>query len=263
MADYAEKWQRALSRNVSPPRQLMIEAGLEITILAGALYASAFLGVIPLTGQGMFVAAFAYTLMAALILTGLSRHLPHRHFGPANTVTLCRAALDLLLLALVVEALLGVQSMAEPDLRWGLTIAAAIALALDGIDGWAARRTKMASEFGARFDVETDAVFLATMSLAVVAAGVAGPWVLLSGFGYYLFRLTGWFQPWLMAPLFPSLRRKTVCALQGALLVAALVPVSPAWLAWGCCAVGLALLVYSFAVDIAWLARRSRPFRTG
>jgi phosphatidylglycerophosphate synthase len=136
-----------------------------------------------------------------------------------------------------------------------------IALALDGVDGWAARRTKMTSDFGARFDMETDAVFLVTMSLAVVASGIAGPWVLLSGFAYYIFRLAGWFQPWLMAPLYPSLRRKAVCVAQGAMLVAALVPVLPAWLAWSSCAIGLALLVYSFAVDIIWLARRLRPFR--
>jgi phosphatidylglycerophosphate synthase len=156
---------------------------------------------------------------------------------------------------LVVETLIGGQRMADLAFRWGLLAAAMFALALDAVDGWAARRTKMASDFGARFDVETDAIFLITMSLAVVVSGVAGPWVLLSGFAYYLFRLAGWILPWLTAPLFPSHRRRVVCAAQSALLVAALVPVLPAWLAWGCCAVGLALLVYSFAVDIAWLAR--------
>lgn len=263
MADYAGKWQRVLAGSVTPQRQLVIEAGLEIAIVAGALYALAQLDMLPLSGQGLFFVAFSYALMAVLILAGLARHLPHRHFGPANTVTLCRAAIDVLLLALVVEALLGGQPIADPAFRWGLLAAAAFALALDGIDGWAARRTKMASDFGARFDVETDAIFLITMSLAVVASGVAGPWVLLSGFAYYLFRLAGRVQPWLMAPLFPSNRRRLVCAAQSALLVAALVPILPAWLAWGCCAVGLALLVYSFAVDIAWLARRQRLFHLG
>jgi phosphatidylglycerophosphate synthase len=261
MADYAGKWQRALSWSMTAPRQLALEAGMEITIVAGAILAVAQLGLLPLGTQGLLIAAIGYALMAALVLAGLSRHLPHRHFGPANTITLCRAALDVLLLAMVVEALLGTGGIADPAFRWGMIAAAVIALVLDGADGWAARRTDMTSDFGARFDIETDAVFLVTMSLAVVASGVAGPWVLASGFAYYIFRVVGRFQPWLMAPLFPSLRRKAVCVAQGALLVAALVPVLPGWAAWSSCALGLALLVYSFAVDIIWLARRLRPFR--
>lgn len=261
MADYAGKWQRALSSGMTAPRQLALEAGTEITIIAGAIFAVAQLDLLPLSSQGLFVAAFAYALMAVLILAGLGRHLPHRHFGPANTITLCRAALDVLLLAVVVEALLGAGRMTDSAFRWGMIGAAMIALALDGVDGWAARRTNMTSGFGARFDIETDAVFLVTMSLAVVASGIAGPWVLLSGFAYYIFRVVGWFQPWLMAPLYPSLRRKAICVAQGATLVLALVPVLPGWVAWTSCALGLALLIYSFAVDIIWLARRLRPFR--
>lgn len=261
MAEYAGKWQKALSWSMAAPRQLAFEASMEITVGAGVIYAMAQLDLLPLGSHGLLFATIFYALMAGLVLTGLGRHLPHRHFGPANTVTLCRAALDVLLLAMVVEALVGGSSMTAPAFRWGLVAAALIALALDGVDGWAARRTNMVSDFGARFDIETDAIFLVTMSLAVVASGVAGPWVLLSGFAYYLFRLAGWFQPWLMAPLYPSRRRKAICAAQGAMLVAALVPVVPAWVAWGSCAAGLGLLVYSFAVDIIWLARRLRPYR--
>ncbi|NJM36177.1 MAG: hypothetical protein HC850_17440 [Rhodomicrobium sp.] len=132
------------------------------------------------------------------------------------------------------------------------------ALVLDGADGWAARRTKMTSEFGARFDVETDGVFLLSMALLLAIGGIVGPWVLASGLIYYVFRLAGGLWPALKAPLFPSMRRKTICVAQGALLIVALVPAMPSWGAHLACLTGLALLIYSFGVDVLWLIRRQR-----
>jgi phosphatidylglycerophosphate synthase len=251
------KPQSHLSLSLDPSRQLLLEAGLEIALLAAAVSAIALLDMLPLSSAGVLVAVLCYGLMAVLILAGLSRHSPHRHFGPANTITLCRAVIGVLFVAIVTEALLGERRLLDAAFRWGLTGAALFALVMDGADGWAARRTKMASDFGARFDVETDGVFILSLALAVTAIGIAGPWVLASGLIYYGFRLAGTVWPWLAAPLFPSWRRKAVCVAQAAFLVAALIPVLPARVAWGCCVAGLALLVYSFVVDIIWLMRRA------
>ncbi len=117
----------------------------------------------------------------------------------------------------------------------------------------------MTSEFGARFDMETDGLFIMAMALLLATSGIVGPWVLASGLAYYLFRLAGSLWPALNAPLYPSMRRKAICVVQGALLTAALVPAIPSWGAQLSCLTGLALLLYSFGVDLVWLISRSRP----
>ena len=54
------------------------------------------------------------------------------------------------------------------------------ATVLDGLDGWLARRAGMASAFGARFDVEVDALLIQALAILTWRYGKAGPWVLLA-----------------------------------------------------------------------------------
>jgi hypothetical protein len=79
--------------------------------------------------------------------------------------------------------------------------------------------------------------------------------VLTSGLLRYLFVLMGWIWPTFAAPLQPSRRRKLICAMQAAVLIAALAPIVATEVAAGLCLAGLALLGYSFAADILWLAK--------
>ena len=44
----------------------------------------------------------------------------------------------------------------------------AVALALDGLDGWVARRNNTVSVLGARFDMEVDAFLILVLSVLVV-----------------------------------------------------------------------------------------------
>jgi phosphatidylglycerophosphate synthase len=264
MVSYAEKWQSALALRPALPRVLFLEAGLELAAQGALVGVISTLGLLPLSWRGMSVAAFAYALGTVLLAFGLSLHAPHRHFGIANTVTLLRAGFNAVLLAVSAEMLLGGAFVLDSTARWWLIAAAATALILDGVDGWAARRSHMASAFGARFDMETDALFIMGLALLLTAGGIVGPWVLASGLTYYLFRVACRMWPWLNGPLFPSLRRKTVCVVQVGVLILALVPILPPWAARSLCLTGLTLLFYSFAVDIIWLSIRSssrRPAR--
>lgn len=59
--------------------------------------------------------------------------------------------------------------------------------ALDGLDGMLARRSGQSSEFGAEFDMETDAFMTAVASLVAVDVGCVGRWMLLVGGMRYLF----------------------------------------------------------------------------
>ena len=144
-----------------------------------------------------------------------------------------------------------------PGAGWIIASTAVVATLLDGVDGWLARRTGMASAFGARFDMEIDALLIQVLAILAWQYGKAGPWVLVSGLLRYLFVAAGWLMPWMREPLFPSVRRKAICVVQTAGLILTILPpiVPPAseWLAAG----SLAALVYSFLVDTLWLWRRA------
>src|SRR5689334_8429258 len=95
---------------------------------------------------------------------------PFPTFGPANTVTTLRAALVSVAAGLIGEP--GVTSVA-----WTAAAAGLAATLLDGVDGWLARRTRMASEFGARFDVEVDALLIQVLAILAWRFDKAGVWV--------------------------------------------------------------------------------------
>jgi phosphatidylglycerophosphate synthase len=85
--------------------------------------------------------------------------------------------------------------------------------------------------------------------------GKAGAWILLAGLLRYLFVAAMRLAPWLRRDTPPSVRRKAIAVLQMLGLTLVLVPaVSPPFSAWWC-AFMLAMLVYSFGVDIVWLWR--------
>jgi phosphatidylglycerophosphate synthase len=246
-----------------PPRPLVLSAGLQLTLLGGALFGAA-LALQSRATFGWYGVSAALTCFAAismLVLLGLSHHSPHRRFGVANSVTLTRAAVDSLMVGVVTETLLGGSLVSDTTLSWILVATATTALVLDGVDGWAARRTGMASDFGAHFDMETDALFLLMLALLVQATGKVGMWVLASGSMRYAFVLAAWAWPALGRPLPPLRRRKIVYAVQVSVLIAALAPVVSAEAAQAICLTGLGLLGWSFGADCIWLARQARRRR--
>ena len=136
-----------------------------------------------------------------------------------------------------------------------LTVAS-VAASLDALDGWLARRTGMSSTFGARFDMETDALFILVLSLWAWRLGKAGPWVILAGLLRYAFVLATLLLPALRGNLPPSFRRKTIAAVQMVALLVVIVPFVSASNSAPIAAVALLTLVVSFAMDIGWLLRR-------
>jgi len=172
------------------------------------------------------------------------QHHPYRHFGSANTVTLCRALLTGSLLVLAVRP-------PSSGLAWIAGWTAGAIAALDGLDGWLARREGMISTFGARFDMETDAALLLVLSILAWRYDKAGTWVILIGLMRYLFVAAGRVMPWLTAPLTPTRRGRVVAAIQ--MVTLAVILVMPRPVAWTAAAIALALLVWSFAIDIARL----------
>ena len=183
------------------------------------------------------------------MLTRLYRqHHPHATFGAANYVTLARALLTSVLLC---------SAALPPTLRLAWTAAwiAGTIAALDGVDGWLARRQRIASEFGARFDMEIDALLILVLAILVTEFEKAGPWVILSGLLRYIFVGAGKYWPRLRAPLFASRRRQAVCVVQILALNLAIVPAIQPPLSAAIAAVALAALAWSFLIDTRWLLR--------
>ena len=172
--------------------------------------------------------------------------------GAANLITGARA----LLVAGIAAA-----GFAPPTSRVAAAVVAigTVAALLDLADGWVARRTGTASAFGARFDMEVDAVLILVLAALVWRYGVTGPWVLASGLMRYAFVALAWRWPWLARPLPPSHRRQAVCVVQIVALLVALAPVVPRSLGLAAAAIGLAALAWSFAVDVKWLALAAEP----
>jgi phosphatidylglycerophosphate synthase len=204
-------------------------------------------------GAGALVSALLFGTIAGLAAHGMGRGYPHPRLGACNAITLLRAVLTAMLAApLVVPGVLA-KDMA---LAWAGFGVASLALALDGVDGWLARRSGLASGFGARFDMEVDAVLALVLACLALASGKAGPWILALGGMRYAFVAAGWALPWLIGALPQRMRRKVVCVVQIAVLAALLAPVLQPPLSTGLALAATALLAWSFAVDILWLARR-------
>jgi hypothetical protein len=81
-------------------------------------------------------------------------------------------------------------------------------------------------------------------------------WVLGIGAMRYLFVAAATLWPQLRGELFPSMRRKVVCVVQGIALLVAVAPIVPPAPATGIAGLALILLVASFAVDSLWLLRQ-------
>ena len=132
-----------------------------------------------------------------------------------------------------------------------------VALALDALDGWVARRTGTVSALGGRFDMEVDAFLILVLSILV--ARWAGAWVLLIGAARYLFVLAGWLRPWMRRTLPARPWRKVVAATQGIVLAATVVPRGPRWVLVLALTVAWGMLAESFGRDVWWLWVRREP----
>jgi phosphatidylglycerophosphate synthase len=234
------------TQRVSFGATLGVALGGAATVLASFALARTFVlgnAVVWRTGAAVLVGG-------GLLLAMTSQYLRAPSFGAANGVTLTRGAMTLLLAALI-----GVRSGAA--LGWAVVAVAMVAVVLDGVDGWLARSRNEASAFGARFDMEVDALLIVVLAALVWHLDKAGLWILAAGLLRYAFVLASFALPWLERPLPSSRRRQTVCVLQIVSLIGALVPaVTPPW-SGAVASAGLVLLAWSFAVDVVWLARRA------
>lgn len=204
-----------------------------------AAYAAATLWPLVLVGTASFT---------LLVFTQYRCWTPRGRFGVANAITALRLA-GVFTLALAHNALPG-----------PLVAGAALAiLALDGLDGWAARRLGEASVFGEYLDKETDALLLLVVVFITFLDGCAGTWLLIVGLLRYAFVLAAA----AIAPPGRPERRSRRAAVVSIGMLAALVLcfILPPALSLPLVSVATVALVGSFVIDMwAWF---EMPLPTG
>ena len=232
-------------------RREALQAGLAGLIAVGLI--AAFVAQRAALGRGFPVQASAvFALGLACMLRGLGAHAPRVRFGAGNRVTLSRLAL----IALLAGGIGRRPGVPIDGWAWGAVVVATIAALLDALDGPLARAQQLASAFGARFDMECDALLVLVLSLLVYGLGKSGSWIVAAGLMRYAFVAAGRAWRWIDRPLPPSLRRKAVCVLQITALIVCLAPVvAPAWSRW-IAGLSLVALCASFTADLRWLAAR-------
>ncbi|HEY2639721.1 MAG TPA: CDP-alcohol phosphatidyltransferase family protein [Streptosporangiaceae bacterium] len=217
----------------------------------------ALLGVVAATaglGVAGWIAGLATGAAATALIATARIRSDHPAMHPADWVTLTRALLCAGVAGLVAD------SFGRPVSVTALVTLAAVALALDAVDGQVARRTATATPLGGRLDGEVDAFLILLLSISV--SQDYGSWVLIIGAARYALLLAGWLIPWLAAPLPPRYWRKVVAAVQGIVLTVAVSGVLDRLAGMIAVAVALLLLAESFGRDVIWLYRTGAGPRT-
>ena len=241
----AMSWQRPRAPLVN--RVLFAQAaGLAITFVVSAGFGRA------LGAESSFaLAATAAFAVVSLVTFGYVHQHPFERFGAANLVTTVRAVLVSIVIACTCQD-------HNASTAWTAALCGTASTLLDGVDGWLARHSGMVSAFGARYDMEVDALLILALAVVAWQHEKAGAWIVLAGALRYLFVAAGFIWHWMNAPLPPSTRRKAVCVVQIVGLILAVAPIVPAPLSTGIGLITLLSLIWSFGVDVVWLRTLGR-----
>jgi phosphatidylglycerophosphate synthase len=229
-----------------------VQTGPVIGLLGQLAVLSVVAGTVGLDAAGWLVGTACGLVTAAGLVHGLNRS-GTAVLGAANRVTLARATLVGAVTALVADAFVG---SADVAVLVGLAV---VALVLDAVDGWVARRSRTVSALGARFDMEVDAFLILVLSVYVTQS--VGPWVLAIGAARYAVWAASWVLPWMRTPVPPRYWRKPVAAIQGVVLAVAAADPLPGITVNVAIAVAMVLLAESFGRDVLWQWRQERGLR--
>lgn len=196
----------------------------------------------------LVAALITYAAGVTIAHTALRAEYPYRKIGWCNAVTLIR-------LILVCALVASIFADAPP---WSVFAIAALAFALDGLDGWLARREGLTSRFGARFDMEVDALLALILACLVLKEGCVDTYVLILGLPRYIFWVLQFAMPWLNGDLPERFSRKVVCVVQIGVLLALLSPIVTSPIADLLAAGAVTALVWSFGLDVRVLHKARR-----
>src|SRR5471032_1297313 len=143
-----------------------------VTVLVGlvsgvSLAALARLG-LPLSAAFPLKVGICFAIVAAVAVARITdTNHPFAIFGQANQVTTARAVFVALVAGTIGEPAL-------PIIAAGAAAAAMAVTMMDGVDGWLARSRRTSSAFGARYDMEVDALLILVLSVLAFTNDKAG-----------------------------------------------------------------------------------------
>jgi len=135
-----------------------------------ALAMSCALAATLLLDRPRLLGSVALPSFGLLLVRSRTEWTPDGRFGAANWVTSLRLLLE-------ASMLMGLAAAAS----WLPATFVLLILALDGLDGWLARRFGTSSAFGAHFDMEVDAFLVLATSVLLWRSGKCGAWILTAG----------------------------------------------------------------------------------
>lgn len=200
--------------------------------------------------EAIIAALSVYCLFAAFLLVLARRTDVSQQFGWANFITSIRAAFASVLVGALIAAPVTIGS-------WGIPCLAAIALILDGLDGYVARQLGKSSSFGHHFDREVDSALVLILTMLLWLSGEIGIWIVAAGLMRYLLLGAGLVWPTLAQDLPESRFRSIVCAVLIGALLLCLTPVVEGILATAVAGAALSVLTLSFAKDLIWLLKNA------
>jgi phosphatidylglycerophosphate synthase len=230
---------------------------IRLATILGILGTAALLGVVSATaGLGLagWITGLATGSAATALMATARRRSDQPFIHPADWVTLIRAVLIAGVAGLVAA------SFVRPVSITALVTLSAVALSLDAVDGYVARRTRTATSLGGVFDAEADAFLILVLSIFV--SRTYGSWVLAIGAMRYAFLVAGWLIPWLRGSLPTRYWAKVVAAVQGVVLTVAASGLLGLVTGLIAVAAALLLLVESFGSSVIWLYRAGAGPRT-
>ncbi len=115
-----------------------------------------------------------------------------------------------------------------------------LAVTLDVVDGWLARRFHQQSTFGMYFDMETDALYVLLVCIYFYFQGVVGVWIIIPGILRYVYRIFIFLVP---KPDFKEQKQRYAAVIAGSFFVILLLSV-----AWQNEIQQVALIVGSLAI---------------
>jgi phosphatidylglycerophosphate synthase len=192
------------------------------------------------------VTVFGVVSLLVLVFNHRGRWTPAGSFGPANAVTAIRLSMIGCLCAM------GLRGVGPASALLVLVI-----FALDGLDGWLAKRGGHAAAFGASFDMECDALLVLVCCLVLYLNRRLGAFILLPGFLRYLYAIAIACFPRgaLEAPA--SRAGRYVFSVFAVSMIVSLWPIDGLYRPLAL--VATLLLVLSFARGFLWSLRHSPP----
>jgi phosphatidylglycerophosphate synthase len=190
--------------------------------------------------------AFGVASLLVLVFNHRGRWTPAGSFGPANAVTAVRLSMIGCLCAM------GLRGVGPASALLVLLI-----FALDGLDGWLAKRGGHAAAFGANFDMECDALLVLVCSLVLYLNRRLGAFILLPGFLRYLYAIAiACFPRGALEAPASRVGRYAFSVLAVSMIVS-LWPIEP--LHRPLALVATLLIVFSFAKGFLWSLTHSPP----